>query len=43
MKEGRDESFDLAAALILAGRSDDIIRAEKDPEYRKKLYEEFGI
>lgn len=41
--EGLAESFDLAAALILAGRTDDIIRAGKDAEFREKLYEEFGI
>ena len=41
--EGLAESFDLAAALILAGRTDDVIKAGKNAEFREKLYEEFGI
>ena len=43
VKEGEIKMSDLAAALINANRYNDVIKAGKDPEYRKKLYEEFGI
>ena len=42
-KEGENRFATLASALIEAGRAEDILKATKDMEYRKKLYEEYGI
>ena len=42
-KEGENRFATLASALIEAGRAEDILKATKDMEYRKKLYKEYGI
>ena len=42
-KEGENRFAMLASALIEAGRAEDILKATKDMEYRKKLYKEYGI
>ena len=41
--EGENRLAELISKLLAAGRNDDIERASKDPQYRRKLYEEFGI
>lgn len=45
--EGRTEGMDLLAALLqkllAAGRNDDVQRVTRDPDYRDKLFKEFGI
>ena len=40
---GEDKMGRLATSLSEAGRLEDILKAAADPEYRKKLYEEFSI
>ena len=40
---GENRFATLASALIEAGRAEDILKATKDMEYRKKLYKEYGI
>ena len=42
-KEGENRFATLASALIEEGRAEDILKATKDMEYRKKLYKEYGI
>ncbi len=46
-KEGRDEGeqkmADLAARLAADGKSDEIVRAAMDKEYRSSLYEKYAI
>ena len=41
--EGENRFATLVSALIEAGKSEDVLKAAKDMEYRKKLYEEYGI
>ena len=41
--EGENRLAKLISKLLAAGRNDDIERVTKDPQYRRKLYEEFGI
>ena len=41
--EGENRLAELISKLLAAGRNDDIERVTKDPQYRRKLYEEFGI
>lgn len=43
VKQGVDEALQLAAKLAELGRTDDILKAAKDPEYQKKLFAEFGL
>ena len=42
-EEGENRFATLASALVEAGRAEDILKATKDMEYRKKLYKEYGI
>ena len=42
-KEGENRFATLASELIEEGRAEDILKATKDMEYRKKLYKEYGI
>ena len=42
-KNGESRSFKLIAQLTKEKRYEDILIAEKDKEYREKLYKEFGI
>ena len=42
-KEGETRFATLASELIEEGRAEDILKATKDMEYRKKLYKEYGI
>ena len=41
--EGENRFATLVSALIESGKSEDVLKAAKDMEYRKKLYEEYGI
>ena len=41
--EGRNEVNQLNILLAESGRIDDIIKAAKDKEYQKKLFDEFGL
>lgn len=41
--EGEDRLGALIARLIAANRANDITRAIDEPEYRKRLYAEYGI
>ena len=41
--EGQSSMARLSAALLSAGRTDDIIRAAEDPKYRKQLLEEYAL
>lgn len=43
LAEGRLQTERLYHTLIQQNRIADIERAMKDPEYKKKLYQEFGI
>ena len=43
LRKGEERFATLASALIEAGRPDDILKATKDIEYRKKLYKEYKI
>ncbi len=40
---GENRFATLVSALIEAGKSEDVLKAAKDMEYRKKLYKEYGI
>ena len=46
-KEGYDEAMEkmykLNLLLSKVNRQDELVRAMHDPEFRKKLFEEFGI
>ena len=41
--EGENRFATLVSALIESGKSEDVLKAAKDMEYRKKLYKEYGI
>ena len=41
--EGADMMANLMAILLKAGRTDDALMAAENPEYREKLFKEFGI
>ena len=41
--EGERNLAELIQKLLAAGRTDDIERVTRDPEYRETLYKEFGI
>ena len=41
--EGEDRLGTLIARLISANRTDDITRVVSEPDYRKRLYAEYGI
>ena len=43
LSQGENRFATLASALIEAGRPDDILKATKNIEYRKKLYKEYEI
>ena len=43
LAKGENRFAALASALIEAGQAEDILKATKDMEYRKKLYKEYGI
>lgn len=47
LAEGVEEESERMNSLIImlekAGRADDVFKAAKDPEFKKKLYKEFGI
>jgi len=43
IEQAEDRINRLNILLAEAGRTDDIIKAAKDPEYQKKLFEEFGL
>ena len=40
---GENRFATLVSALIEAGKSEDVLKAAKDMEYRKKLYKEYGL
>ena len=42
-REGEEEFAELAQRLLEEKRTDDLMQAAKDPEYREALYREFGI
>lgn len=42
-EEGRNEANRLILALAGAGRTEDIVKAAKDPSYQKLLLKEFGL
>ncbi len=41
--EGESLFAKLVNKLISAGKNDDILKATTDPEYRQKLYVQYGI
>ena len=41
--KGMDHTWKVVAALMDAGRTEDIHRAGQDKKYQKQLMEEFGI
>ena len=41
--EGERNLAELIQKLLATGRTDDIERVTRDPEYREPLYNEFGI
>ena len=41
--EGERNLAELIQKLLATGRTDDIERVTRDPEYRETLYKEFGI
>ncbi len=43
LEQAQDRINTLNLLLAEAGREDDIIKAAKDPEYQKKLFEEFDL
>ena len=43
LKLGEEKMGRLVKKLSEAGRQEDILKSVDDPEYRKKLYEEFSI
>ena len=43
LAEGADMMANLMAILLKAGRTDDALMAAENPEYREKLFKEFGI
>lgn len=42
-REGEEEFAELTQRLLEEKRTDDLMQAAKDPEYREALYREFGI
>ena len=43
LAKGENRFAALVSTLIEDGKSEDVLKATKDIEYRKKLYEEYGI
>ena len=43
LAEGADMMANLMAILLKAGRTDDALMAAENPEYREKLFKDFGI
>ena len=42
-RAGESRLAKLISALLLSGREQDVAKAAEDPEYRERLYAEFGI
>ena len=43
LEEGENTAMQLVQYLLEAGRTEDAKKAAKDAEYRKKLFEEYGL
>ena len=42
-RRGENQFAALTEKLLLSSRTEDLLRATKDREYRKKLYKEYGL